>query len=134
LPLARRIASLRGLLRPGKMRLGGPTPRESLKNGRFGRKTHLARPRERPRNFGRGLFREKEPICSRHRHRPGKEKQKPDGDREWLAAFTVENPSSLGYAVLVDFAEGGGLRRLTVSRREGGEWSEQWFARLARET
>jgi hypothetical protein len=62
--------------------------------------------------------------------RPGIEKQKPDGDREWLTAFTVENPASLGYAVLVDFAEGGVLRRLTVVRCSGGVWDEGWFAIL----
>jgi hypothetical protein len=67
-------------------------------------------------------------------NRPGKEKQKPDDDRAWLTAFTTENLASLGYSVLVDFTEGSVLRRLTVSRCEGREWSEGWFERPARET
>ena len=33
--------------------------------------------------------------------RPGKAKQKPDGDRAWLTAFTEQNRDSLGFVVLV---------------------------------
>jgi hypothetical protein len=62
--------------------------------------------------------------------RPGKPKQSPDGDRAWLTAFAEQNPGSLGYAVLAEFVDGGVLRRLSVARCEGGEWDEEWFARL----
>ena len=54
--------------------------------------------------------------------RPGKPRQNPDGDRAWLAAFTEQNPTSLGFVVLVDFADGGVLRRLSVARCEGRAW------------
>ena len=66
--------------------------------------------------------------------RPGKAKQKPDGDRAWLAAFTEQNPTSLGFVVLVDFADGGVLRRLSVSRCEGRAWDEEWLVQPSRET
>ena len=60
--------------------------------------------------------------------RPGKAKQNPDGDRAWLAAFTEQNPTSIG------FADGGVLRRLSVSRCEGGAWDDEWLVLPARET
>ena len=66
--------------------------------------------------------------------RPGKAKQNPDGDRAWLTAFTEQNRDSLGFAVLVDFADGGVVRRLSVSRCEGGAWDDEWLVLPARET
>ncbi len=66
--------------------------------------------------------------------RPGKAKQNPDGDRAWLAAFTEQNPTSLGFVVLVEFADGGVVRRLSVSRCEGGAWDDEWLVRPSRET
>ena len=66
--------------------------------------------------------------------RPGKPKQKPDGDEAWLTAFTEQNRATLGYAVLLDFADGGTLTRLSVTRCQGGEWDEEWLVLPARET
>ena len=59
--------------------------------------------------------------------RPGKARQSPDGDRAWLKAFTEQNRDCLGYAVLVEFTDGGVVRRLSVDRCEGGAWDEGWF-------
>ncbi len=59
--------------------------------------------------------------------RPEKAKQKTDDDREWLCKFTEQNPNRLGYSVLVDWTDDGVLREVTVSRCQGGEWSEEWF-------
>lgn len=37
-------------------------------------------------------------------------------------------------AVLVEFAEGGVVRRLSVARCEGGAWDEGWLVLPVRET
>ena len=66
--------------------------------------------------------------------RPGKPRQNPDGDRAWLTAFTEQNRDSLGFVVLVDFADGGVVRRLSVSRCECGTWDEEWLVQPSRET
>jgi len=66
--------------------------------------------------------------------RPGKAKQNPDGDRAWLTAFTEQNRDSLGFVVLVDFTDGGVVRRLSVARCECGTWDEEWLVQPSRET
>lgn len=63
--------------------------------------------------------------------RPAASKPDPQGDRKWLQAFTAENPTSLGYAVFLDFTRVGsnciGPVRLTVSRCHSGEWQDAWI-------
>lgn len=59
--------------------------------------------------------------------RPTTAKQKTDDDRAWVEAFSRENPDSLGFLVWMEWAPGGILKLVQVSRCSNGEWNENWF-------
>jgi hypothetical protein len=61
--------------------------------------------------------------------RPTAATQDTDKDREWLTAFSRDNPGSVGYSVFLEWAEGGLLRRMEVSRCSEGRWDDRWFVR-----
>jgi hypothetical protein len=61
--------------------------------------------------------------------RPTAAKQSTAEDQEWLTEFSRENPSSLGYSVFVEWAEGGLLRKMEVTRCSEGLKRERWFVR-----
>jgi hypothetical protein len=61
--------------------------------------------------------------------RPTAATQDTEKDREWLTAFSRDNPASVGYSVFLEWADGGLLRRMEVSRCSEGRWDDRWFVR-----
>jgi hypothetical protein len=61
--------------------------------------------------------------------RPTAATQNTEKDREWLTAFSRDNPGSVDYSVFLEWAEGGLLRRMEVSRCSEGRWDDRWFVR-----
>jgi hypothetical protein len=68
-------------------------------------------------------------------HRLGARRRSPErdlqGDRNWVRAFSRENPESLGYSVFLDFTRAGKSSgnpcELAVSRCHAGKWQDAWL-------